>query len=81
MMCLDNTIRRLAVRSLLVTAMVVPTTHAAQGPTEDSFWYYEIGGAQPISAPANPSVVSVTLGGSAQLGLGTAVPSSIRSPR
>ena len=42
----------------------------AQGPTEDSFWYYEIGGAEPVSAPANPAVVSVTLGGSAQLGLG-----------
>lgn len=40
------------------------------GPTEDSFWYYEIGGADPVSVPANPSVVSVTLGGSAQLGLG-----------
>ncbi|MCP5414686.1 MAG: integrating conjugative element protein [Chromatiaceae bacterium] len=44
--------------------------HAAQAPTEDSLWYYEIGGAEPVSAPANPSVVSVTLGGSAQLGLG-----------
>jgi integrating conjugative element protein (TIGR03755 family) len=44
--------------------------HAAQGPTEDSLWYYEIGGAEPVSVPANPAVVSVTLGGSAQLGLG-----------
>ena len=43
---------------------------AAQAPTEDSLWYYEIGGAEPVSVPANPSVVSVTLGGSAQLGLG-----------
>ena len=43
---------------------------AAQAPTEDSLWYYEIGGAEPVSGPANPSVVSVTLGGSAQLGLG-----------
>ncbi|MDE0250032.1 MAG: integrating conjugative element protein, partial [Gammaproteobacteria bacterium] len=39
-------------------------------PTEDGFWYYEIGGARPVSPAANPSVVSVTLGGSAQLGLG-----------
>lgn len=46
------------------------TGYAAQGPTEDSFWYYEIGGAEPVSVPANPDVVSVTLGGSAQLGLG-----------
>ena len=44
--------------------------HAVMAPTEDGFWYYEIGGAHPISRPANPSVVSVTLGGSAQLGLG-----------
>ncbi len=43
--------------------------YSAQGPTEDSFWYYEIGGAQPVSVP-NPKVVSVTVGGSAQLGLG-----------
>tara|TARA_R110000823_G_scaffold249571_1_gene372882 strand:+ start:2350 stop:3690 length:1341 start_codon:yes stop_codon:yes gene_type:complete len=43
---------------------------AAQAPTEDSLWYYEIGGAEPVSVPTNPSVVSVTLGGSAQLGLG-----------
>ena len=43
---------------------------AAQGPTEDSLWYYEIGGAEPVSVPANPAVASVTLGGSAQLGLG-----------
>ncbi len=41
-----------------------------KGPTEDSLWYYEIGGAEPVSVPANPSVVSVTLGGSAQLGMG-----------
>jgi hypothetical protein len=48
----------------------VTVVHAAKGPTEDSLWYYEIGGAEPVSVPANPSVVSVTLGGSAQLGLG-----------
>lgn len=66
----DHSICRLAMRTLLVAALVVPTTQAAKGPTEDSLWYYEIGGAQPISVPANPSVVSVTLGGSAQLGLG-----------
>jgi integrating conjugative element protein (TIGR03755 family) len=39
-----------------------------RGPTEDSLWYYEIGGAEPVSVPANP--VPVTLGGAAQLGLG-----------
>ncbi len=41
-----------------------------RGPTEDSLWYYEIGGAEPVSVPPNPSVTSITLGGSAQLGLG-----------
>jgi len=55
---------------LLVVLMLWNNAYAAKAPTEDSLWYYEIGGAEPVSAPANPSVVSVTLGGSAQLGLG-----------
>lgn len=56
---------------LLVSALSIShTVYAAKAPTEDSLWYYEIGGAEPVSVPANPSVVSVTLGGSAQLGLG-----------
>ncbi|MCC7412112.1 MAG: integrating conjugative element protein [Gammaproteobacteria bacterium] len=66
-----------ATQTLHLTALVVVfstlsvgAAHAAEGPTEDGLWYYEIGGAEPVSAPANPSVVSVTLGGSAQLGLG-----------
>jgi len=62
-------------RHRIALAVLCATLHmagarAAQAPTEDSLWYYEIGGAEPVSAPANPSVVSVTLGGSAQLGLG-----------
>ncbi|MEZ5489169.1 MAG: integrating conjugative element protein [Gammaproteobacteria bacterium] len=63
---------KLSVRTLLLFGVmsVCQVVHAAQGPTEDSLWYYEIGGAEPVSVPANPSVVSVTLGGSAQLGLG-----------
>jgi len=40
------------------------------GPTEDSLWYYEIGGAEPVSLPANATVTSMTLGGSVELGLG-----------
>ena len=39
-------------------------------PTEDGLWYYQIGGARPVSAPANPHVVSMTLGGSVDLRLG-----------
>ncbi|MCB1863546.1 MAG: hypothetical protein KDI47_17725, partial [Gammaproteobacteria bacterium] len=50
----------------LLTSLLVwsSTGTAAQAPTEDSLWYYEIGGAEPVSVPANPSVVSVALGGS-----------------
>ena len=39
-------------------------------PTEDGLWYYEIGGAEAVSVPANPKVTSMTLAGSVQLGLG-----------
>ncbi len=45
-------------------AQAAQTTPA---PTGDGLWYYQIGGAQPVSPPANPSVVSITLGGSADL--------------
>jgi len=56
---------------MLLGALSLPAgTRAAMAPTEDGYWYYEIGGASPVSPPANPSVVSVVLGGSAQLGLG-----------
>ena len=56
--------------SLFVFLLLTPVLHATEAPTEDSLWYYEIGGAEPVSPPANAEVVSVTLGGSAQLGLG-----------
>ena len=63
--------RRHAISWLLIGLLSLNSAHAVtKGPTEDSLWYYEIGGAEPVSAPANPSVVSVTLGGSAQLGMG-----------
>ena len=63
---------KIQLSSWLLTSLLVwgSVCAAAQAPTEDSLWYYEIGGAEPVSVPANPSVVSVTLGGSAQLGLG-----------
>ncbi|PCJ36262.1 MAG: integrating conjugative element protein [Cellvibrionales bacterium] len=65
-------IKKFRITGFVSVAMIVCTfdTYAAQAPTEDGLWYYEIGGAEPVSVPANPSVVSVTLGGSAQLGLG-----------
>jgi integrating conjugative element protein (TIGR03755 family) len=53
-----------------LTLFLSASAYSAQAPTEDGLWYYEIGGAEPVSVPANPSVVSVTLGGSAQLGMG-----------
>jgi len=62
--------QRSLVACLAAFVLASQPAQAAQAPTEDSLWYYEIGGAEPVSAPANPSVVSVTLGGSAQLGLG-----------
>ena len=55
---------------IALTVATGPDSYAAQAPTEDGLWYYEIGGAEPVSVPANPAVVSTTLGGSAQLGLG-----------
>tara|TARA_R110000823_G_scaffold221616_1_gene350103 strand:- start:2239 stop:3579 length:1341 start_codon:yes stop_codon:yes gene_type:complete len=55
---------------IALAVTIVPDSYAAQAPTEDGLWYYEIGGAEPVSVPANPAVVSTTLGGSAQLGLG-----------
>lgn len=64
---------KLNTRHILLFTLAIAisqVSHAAQAPTEDGLWYYEIGGAEPVSVPANPSVVSVTLGGSAQLGLG-----------
>ena len=63
---------QIPISTLLFTAVLVwsSTGLSAQAPTEESLWYYEIGGAEPVSVPANPSVASVALGGSAQLGLG-----------
>jgi integrating conjugative element protein (TIGR03755 family) len=66
----DPHTRRFGTFAVLLASLWAGAPHAAQGPTEDGLWYYEIGGAEPVSAPANPSVVSVTIGGSAQLELG-----------
>ena len=55
---------------IALSIAIGPVSYAAQAPTEDGLWYYVIGGAEPVSVPANPAVVSTTLGGSAQLGLG-----------
>lgn len=65
-------LRKPLVYGLLVIATFFAsvTNAATKAPTEDSLWYYEIGGAEPVSVPANPKVTSITLGGSVQLGLG-----------
>ncbi|MCH9006195.1 MAG: integrating conjugative element protein [Proteobacteria bacterium] len=60
-------VRGLILASALFGHGAIAGTNA---PTEDGLWYYEIGGAQPVSVPANPQVTSMTLGGSVQLGLG-----------
>ncbi len=39
-------------------------------PTIDDLWYYEIGGAEPVSVPPNPTVTSLELDGSGALNLG-----------
>ncbi|MFB3078013.1 MAG: integrating conjugative element protein, partial [Lysobacterales bacterium] len=63
--------KRLAHYFLTFVFFIASVSSAStQAPTEDSLWYYEIGGAKPVSAPANPKVTSFTLGGSVQLGLG-----------
>jgi len=64
--------RKAGKRALLVLTFCFAATVQAQNdaPTEDGLWYYEIGGAEPVSLPANPTVTSVTLGGSVELGLG-----------
>ena len=61
--------------SLFITALVVanaaPLSHAqTAAPTEDSIWYYEIGGADPVSLPARRDITSLRLGGSVDLSLG-----------
>lgn len=55
---------------LSVFGAIHASAHAPSSPPEDGLWYYEIGGAKPVSAPANPSVTSVSVGGNARLGLG-----------
>ena len=66
-----NSMRQLIVGLVLASSLFAHGGIAdTQAPTEDGLWYYEIGGADPVSVPANPEVTSITLGGSVQLGLG-----------
>ncbi len=56
--------------SVLSCYSLIPTLTAPASPPEDGIWYYEIGGAKPVSAAANPKVTSVTVGANAALNLG-----------
>lgn len=62
---------RLTLALLIAATLVCPAAPAATpAPTEDGLWYYTIGGAEPVSPPPHPGIVSVTLGGSAALRFG-----------
>jgi integrating conjugative element protein (TIGR03755 family) len=55
--------------SILTGLLLAGPVHGVGTPTVDDLWYYEIGGAEPISVPPNPAVTTVTLGGSGELDL------------
>ena len=60
---------------LLATFLFGITSHNALGEqpvTGQGEWYYEIGGAEPISPSPNPNVTSMEIGGSIGLGFGGA---------
>ena len=46
------------------------SSYANNGPVSNGLWYYQIGGAQPVRAAANPSVATVGVDGDAQLSMG-----------
>jgi len=55
---------------LLIAVLLCSQSWAViQAPIGDSIWYYEIGGAQPLTSAPNPLVSTVTIGGAASLGV------------
>ncbi|NOU21842.1 MAG: integrating conjugative element protein [Methyloglobulus sp.] len=53
---------------LLSGCLHLPGAQSAPfAPARDSTWYYQIGGAKAVSAAANPSACSITLGGNLDL--------------
>jgi len=56
--------------AMVSSCLAAGLAQAAPAPTQGPSWYYEIGGAEPISAPANPNATSITLGAGASLNLG-----------
>ena len=65
-----NIARAVLAALLMWTLVADPALAQTPAPTEDGLWYYEIGGADPVSLPASPRSERITLGGSAELGLG-----------
>ena len=66
-----SNMRRATVSALLALPLLAePTLAQTPAPAEKSLWYYEIGGARALSAPANPNVITTSIGGTARLGLG-----------
>lgn len=55
---------------VLVIHSFLLSTYAANGPASNGLWYYQIGGAKPVRAAANPSVATVDVDGNAQLSMG-----------
>ncbi len=53
----------------LLAALSLPASAASAPPTATQRWYYEIGGASPISKPVNPMATSITLGAAGSLNL------------
>ncbi len=56
--------------ALFLLLMAADAAHGVGTPTIDDLWYYEIGGAEPVSVPPNPTVTTLELGGSGALNLG-----------
>lgn len=70
---MKNLVRKLMVyimAACLMNMLVIHTSHSAPIPREDSWYYYEIGGARAIHVAPNPTITTVTLSGSIEAGLG-----------
>lgn len=57
--------------SLLIMAISNNVAHAVPAPTEDPFFYYQIGGAAPVTVAPNSAMTttSISIGGGVELGL------------
>ncbi len=66
-----NTCKHLGLKTTALAALVsvACAAHAVRPPTSTQSWYYEIGGASPISAAPNPGASTITLGATGTLGL------------